>query len=168
MKSFDIRRILVPTDFSACAAAAYGPARALAALTGAEVVALHVIEHPVRVVDSDVYLDIVHGIPDRREDCLAALERTAREAFPSLRVRCTVAEGEPEAKIAEAAGREQADLIVMGTHGRTGLSHFLLGSAAEHLTRKAPCPVLTVKATAAETAPEPGAPAAVADTFWAE
>jgi nucleotide-binding universal stress UspA family protein len=81
-----------------------------------------------------------------------------RPADPRLEVRHRLAEGDPAEEILRAAEEEGADLIVMGTHGRGGLSRLLMGSVAEAVMRKALCPVLTVRGPI----PAEGAPEAVA------
>ncbi len=83
---------------------------------------------------------------DLREQADATLRHFIAEACGGLRVDRRVAVGHPFEQILEMAKRESADLIVMGTHGRTGLGHVMLGSVAERVVRLAPCPVLTVKA----------------------
>jgi nucleotide-binding universal stress UspA family protein len=69
-----------------------------------------------------------------------------RPSDPKVRVRYLLVEGNPAAEILSAAREGNCDLIVMGTHGRTGLNRLLMGSVAEEVVRKAPCPVLTVRA----------------------
>jgi nucleotide-binding universal stress UspA family protein len=157
-----IRRILVPVDFSPYSRDALRTARAMASLVGATVDAVHVVEetlHPAFYVGGvrsiyDIAPDIEEKATAKLEEFLAetpgaADDETARVLF-----------GKPSACIAEEA--EDADLVVMSTHGRTGLDRFLLGSVAERVVRHAPCPVLTVKAfgrslLATEDAAEEGA-----------
>jgi nucleotide-binding universal stress UspA family protein len=132
-------RILVPTDFSSQADAALAQARALAAQFGATLHLLHIAEN--------VFLRAVVGDPH-------ALEVAARRALEDRltaedRARGTVTaletSDEPAKEIIQYARETGIDLIVMGTHGRTGLPHVLLGSVAEHVVRTAPCPVLTLR-----------------------
>ncbi|MBM3820879.1 MAG: universal stress protein [Acidimicrobiia bacterium] len=132
-------RILVPTDFSVQADAALAHARALAAQFGATLHVLHVFEN--------VFLRAVVGDP---RDLETAARRSLEDRLtPEDRQLGAVAElqvgDEPAKEIAQYARGAGIDLIVMGTHGRTGLPHVLLGSVAEHVVRTAPCPVLTLR-----------------------
>ena len=144
-----IRRILCPLDFSRFSRHALEQAVALARESGAVVSALHVFSlAPV----ADVVLAVVpaSGGPERR----AAPERAAllselREFTgevdsAGVTLRTAIDEGDPVVRILDHAVDEAADLIVMGTHGRAGFERLLLGSVAEKVLRKAPCPVLTV------------------------
>jgi nucleotide-binding universal stress UspA family protein len=138
-----IKKILVPTDFSAPSRRAMDYAAVLAKDSGAEILLLHVIESlPYSVTDT------LHVIDHRR-----ALEKTAGALLENLRdelgekelaVNTRLASGTAYDEVLKVARREKADLIVMGTHGRTGMSHLFLGSVAEKVVRLAACPVLTV------------------------
>jgi nucleotide-binding universal stress UspA family protein len=132
-------QILVPTDFSPQADAALAEARALAAEFGATLHVLHIFEN--------VFLRAVVGNP---RDLEAAAQRQLDERLtPEDLRRGAVAaletSDEPAKEIVQYARETGIDLIVMGTHGRTGLPHVLLGSIAEHVVRTAPCPVLTLR-----------------------
>jgi nucleotide-binding universal stress UspA family protein len=136
-----VQRILHPTDYSDCSRAAFATAAGLARSLGAELVVVHVMP-PVEVIPLHAgALAYPHG---DRNQARAMLERIID---PSITVRHVLTEGNPTDEILKIAMSESADLIVMGTHGWTGLNRFLIGSVAEHVLRKAPCPVLTVKAT---------------------
>ena len=138
-----IRRILHPTDFSPSSDAALRLAAVLAKDHDAQVVLLHVIEPPP-VGSSGAVPAPPPGLPPSRaevEQRLSALAAT----LPELRTECRVAEGPAADAILEAAQETGCDVIVMGTHGRTGLARLLVGSVAEKVVRHAPCPVLTVK-----------------------
>lgn len=138
-----IRRILHPTDFSPSSDAALRLAAVLAKDHDAQVVLLHVIEPPP-VGSSGAVPAPPPGLPPSRaevEQRLSALAAT----LPELRTECRVAEGPAADAILEAAQETGCDVIVMGTHGRTGLARLLVGSVAEKVVRRAPCPVLTVK-----------------------
>jgi nucleotide-binding universal stress UspA family protein len=132
-------RILVPTDFSSQADAALADARALAAQFGATLHVLHVFEN--------VFLRAVVGDPRTLES--AAQRHLEERLTPEDRQKGAVAaleiSDEPAKEIVQYAREAGIDLIVMGTHGRTGLPHVLLGSVAEHVVRTAPCPVLTTR-----------------------
>ena len=144
----NVSTILFPTDFSPCAAQAMGHALRLAAETGAELHMLHV----VTLLDDDPHSP-GHHFPDR-EQVMAALERTAADRMESelaphagdLRVERVQRRGvSAAAAILEYASEVGADLVVMGTHGRRGFTHVLLGSVAEEVLRHAACAVLTVR-----------------------
>jgi nucleotide-binding universal stress UspA family protein len=143
-----IKKILVPTDFSVPSRRAMDYAAILAKESGAAIFLIHVIESlPYSVTDT------LHVIDHRR-----ALEKTAGALLENLRdeliekelaVKTRLASGTAYDEILKSSRREKADLIVMGTHGRTGVSHLLLGSVAEKVVRLARCPVLTVPDRAA-------------------
>lgn len=142
-----VQRILWATDFSSASEAAWPYVLKLADLLAAEVIMLHAVrpaelaglaDHPVPPPQGwmERYLSPVEQELERRQRAVEAL---------GLRARSKIVVGVPaEAIVTEAQG-EQADLIVIGTRGRTGLSHILLGSVAEAVIRKAACPVLTVR-----------------------
>ncbi len=150
-------RILVPTDFSPASDAAVHYARALAETFGATLRLLHVLEDPAASTAfvADGYAvdtpDIREALLTHARKCLArALPLTDRARF---HVTSEALVGMPAATIVDYAAATGANLIVMGTHGRTGLAHLLMGSVAEHVVRTAPCPVLTVRqVTVAEEA----------------
>ncbi len=142
-------RILVPTDFSPTSDAALEYARILAAKFGSSLQLLHVIDDPAAstaIVADGFAPDTV----DIREAMLAqARERLACAMSVTDRARFhATAEafvGMPASVIVDYAAATGTALIVMGTHGRTGLAHLLMGSVAEHVVRTARCPVLTVR-----------------------
>jgi nucleotide-binding universal stress UspA family protein len=145
-------RILVPTDFSATADAALLLAVRLAPVIGASIHLLHVVEHSAVAgsLGSGLY------VPDRaavREEQVAEAKtqlarRTSNEAGSPVTMTSDVATGPTAATITAAAADGGFTLIVMGTRGRGGLAHLLIGSIAESVIRTAQCPVLTVKAPA--------------------
>lgn len=149
-----VRTILHPTDFSEPSQAAFALACALARDYGARLVALHVVSIPVFVY-GEGYL------PTAPEELLApAREQLNQLLSPQGNVRAEqrLEQGEDAAlEIVRVAREINADLIVMGTHGRTGLRRLLMGSVAEQVVRKGPCPVLTMTAPFT-TAPSPGTP----------
>ena len=142
-----ITRIIVPTDFSDTSDAALEYARVLAARFGASLHLLHVIDDPfvTEGLAAEAYMTEAPTIRTAMlEDARARLRHRARG--------CTTTEaifGRGAVTIVEYAQQVDGDLIVMGTHGRTGLAHLLLGSVAERVVRIAPCPVLTVGQEAA-------------------
>jgi nucleotide-binding universal stress UspA family protein len=143
-----IRTILCPTDFSEPSRPAFDLACALARDYGAELVVAHVTPPPLAIGSGDVLM--APPLSDTTE--LRSQLEQIRPADPRVTVRHRLIADHPMAMGSEAEGilaaaaEEKADLIVMGTHGRGGLSRLLMGSVAEHVLRKAPCPVLTVKA----------------------
>lgn len=143
-----IARIVVPVDFSAHADRAIEYAVTLAKHFGACVELFHVVEDPFGSGGwgSEAYMSDLDGLRERAlEEAKVRLEtcRSSIAAGPSS-VVATVEMGHVAQTIVDHAKTAQADLIVMGTHGRTGLAHFIIGSVAERVVRLAPCPVLTV------------------------
>jgi len=140
-------RILWPTDFSPLAKAALPHAVGLAAEMGAELVLVHVLPSPGAYVVADVSGAVL--IPLLRKNRAAAqahLRRLEKQVTgPHLRTHTLLTEGVPFYQIIRAAKRLRCDLIVMATHGRTGLVHAIMGSVAENVLRRALCPVLTVR-----------------------
>lgn len=142
-----ITRILVSTDFSATADTALEYATTLASRLGASIRLLHVFEDPyvAGFYASELYVPMP---ADVRERLLTDIRRQLAERLPNtaaVTATSEVSEGVPAEAIVEHARDHGADLIVMGTHGRRGLSHVLLGSVAERVLRTAPCPVLVVR-----------------------
>jgi universal stress protein A len=143
----ELKRILVPTDFSKHSHNAMKYAAALAEKFQSEIYLLHVVQ------DLSLFLpDAISGTPPYlppTEQMLAAvresLDRLAREQLDKLTVQRLVREGAPFYEIIACARENDVDLIIMGTHGRGLLAHVLMGSVAEKVVRKAPCPVLTVR-----------------------
>lgn len=147
MKRFT--RILVPVDFGPASTAAVACADDLARAFGARIFLLHAVDDPAAtgVWTPEVYVPaseaMRHSLMQQAQRRLQAMVAGGpiAELDPQLDVRA----GAPIPVIEEYAGEQRIDLIVMGTHGRTGLAHVLLGSVAERLVRTAPCPVLTVR-----------------------
>jgi nucleotide-binding universal stress UspA family protein len=141
-----IQRIVCPTDFSPTAAKAVDYAADLARSLGAELVLLHVIpdlNYPIRGLGmAAAFPHLREEVHARANEQLAALPAKLGQG---LVVKTEVRDGAPHDVILAAAKDHGADLIVMGTHGYTGLKHALLGSAAERVVRLATCPVLTVR-----------------------
>jgi nucleotide-binding universal stress UspA family protein len=151
-----IARILVPVDYSAHSDRAIEYAVTMAKHFGACVELFHVVEDPFEAGGwgSETYLSDLDGIRQRAiEEATVRIER-CRSAIPAsdASVVATVRMGHVANTIVDYAGTLPADLIVMGTHGRTGLAHFIIGSVAERVVRLAPCPVLTVGLEKANTA----------------
>ena len=144
-----LRRILVATDFAESAERALACAVQLARRHGAELVLVHVY------MDLPAYPEITAGqvvaiYEEQRAWIEAALERRARAARgEGLLARAVLRTGPAASTIAETAKDEGADLLVVGTHGRSGLDRLILGSVAERVVRLASCPVLVVKSAEA-------------------
>jgi nucleotide-binding universal stress UspA family protein len=144
-----LKRILVPTDFSPPSELAVQYAVDLAIRLRAALHILHIVETPRYAMYPDGYFV---GLADLETHATREAERrladaTRRYADRGLRVTTAVAAGIPAQRIVEKAVERGTDLIVMGTHGRSGFVHLLMGSVAERVVRTAPCPVLTVRDT---------------------
>jgi nucleotide-binding universal stress UspA family protein len=142
-----LNRILVPLDFSSPSRGALRFAREWATRFGSEIFLLHVLE-PINTIPAFGAETIAPSVPreELQEQARAELEKLAREEFhDSVKVSVRLRDGAPYEQIAAAATELKADLIIIATHGRKGLSHVLLGSTAECVVRHAPCPVLTLR-----------------------
>ena len=163
--------ILVPVDFSTYSAAALRYASSIADRFATSVIVLHVIARDTtahivqqhfgsqRITIPDPVLatyapalpsDVEEVVSDLREQAYTALQACVPAPLAKHPVELRVLVGHPFERILETAVREHVGLIVLGTHGRTGLLHALMGSVAERVVRLAPCAVLTVKAATAE------------------
>jgi universal stress protein A len=140
-------KILVPTDFSDCAAGAQATAVDLARRLGGEIVLLHVLVEAPLFGEGLLSGPRVQSVYDaQRKWAEAALDaRTADLQGHGIKASWRAPAGVPFEEIVNIAAEERADMIVIGTHGRTGLNRVLLGSVAERVIRLAPCPVLTVR-----------------------
>jgi nucleotide-binding universal stress UspA family protein len=144
----DLRHILVPTDFSRFSEVALTYAVALAEKFGAEIHLLHVVQDLALFIPDAVAVAPPVAPPVEQFTAAAreALERAAGQPpLAGHAVRREIREGTPFYEIIRYAKDLNIDLIVMGTHGHTGLAHVLLGSVTEKVVRKAPCPVLTIR-----------------------
>ena len=144
----EYRKIIVPTDFSECSKLAIEPAVELARRFGGEILLCHVVEPPIYpAMFEGASLVLPHYDEELRKQLETHLSKLRAEWIPSdIVVREMLREGSPVAEIAALAKEETADLIVVATHGHTGIKHALLGSVAEQIVRTAPCPVLSVRA----------------------
>jgi len=143
-----VKKILVPTDFSSAADQALDYAVELARPSKAQLIALFVVE-PVYAMPGDLYgasatyaTLLEEQIAIGRRQLAGLAERLRRRQVP---VRALLETGIPWETIVETARSSRADMIVMATHGRTGLAHFFLGSVTEKVVRSAACPVLTMR-----------------------
>jgi len=141
----EFKRLLVPTDFSKTSLAAVRRAKTFARRFDAEVVLLHVIEKAPFISDMG---NIAIAMSDKEMAERASIELNVlarRELDAQTSFETKVSFGRPFQEINETAKRLKADLIVISTHGYTGLKHTLLGSTAERVVRHAPCDVLVVR-----------------------
>ena len=147
MASKLFRRIVVPTDFSECAEEAWGLAQRMASTIDSEVVLVHVFVEPPLYGESPLTPNATWQVFEKaRKWVEEELEKWAAVARKKgATVRPVIRTGSPSEQIVELATSEPADLVVMGTHGRGGMSRVLLGSVADRVIRLAPCPVLTVR-----------------------
>jgi nucleotide-binding universal stress UspA family protein len=144
--SIQVRRILVPIDFSEHAEAVVEWAAHLAEEHSSRVVLLHVYHLPVEFQQMEgAYLpaDFWNSVKEEAKRQLAHYGDRLRAR--GLDVDEVTREGYPATVIEEEVERQGADMVVIGSRGRTGLKHLLLGSIAERVVQKAPCPVLTIK-----------------------
>jgi universal stress protein A len=145
----EIRQILAPTDFSEFSIQAIESAFALAQTFGAKLLLLHVVELPAYPVEGFVPSTMGTTLIDdlQRQASLDLAQVLPEPPNATVEVSRQVVVGIPYRKIVEVAEAAKADLIVVATHGRTGLSHLVMGSVAERVVRTAPCPVLTIRPT---------------------
>jgi nucleotide-binding universal stress UspA family protein len=146
MNKIEMRQILYPTDFSEASARALENALVLAAWYQAPLTVLHVLPTPVVAPTALPYLYGSAGVDGSLRDAveadLSSLVEPAKRA--GLHAVAELRDGNPATETLSVAREIHADLIVMGTHGRTGFPRWVLGSVAETVLRRAPCPVLTV------------------------
>ncbi|MBI2992719.1 MAG: universal stress protein [Gammaproteobacteria bacterium] len=143
----DKKNILVAVDFSAVSAAALKTAVELAGKTGARVKALHILamedgdlpKNADPVYLEDLHMQQVQGAKIQLEEFVEKHVRRASD------VEAEILSGEPQLEILRAAQAPGVEMIVMGTHGRTGLRELLVGSVAENVLRRAPIPVVMVR-----------------------
>ena len=140
------RHLLCPIDFSDISNHAFQTAIDLAEQFKADLHVIHVFQLP-----ASTFPDGIYSAPDDMEDKIESQllnrldEFVKNNATPKINITTSLYEGIPHVEIINSANEINADLIVMGTHGRTGLSHVLLGSVAERVIRTSKIPVLSVK-----------------------
>jgi nucleotide-binding universal stress UspA family protein len=154
-----MRTILVPTDFSCSSANAFTIAASLAREGGARVILLHVLGEPT-------FADVAGLVPydpaTYRDEMREKLEHQASYC-PGLQLEKRLTHGKPIPEIIRIATETRCDLIVMGTHGTSGLRRLLMGSVAEGVARRATCPVLSVRTSVPQDALVPELAAAAAE-----
>jgi len=135
------RKLLCAVQFDASTKATVEMAREIAQAGGATVIFFHVVPVPMESLGQPLMVEPLSGA---EEDARRRLNAIADE-IPLMSHEIQVVSGDPASSIVDAAIANNADLIVMATHGRSGLGHFFLGSVAEQVVREAPIPVMTVK-----------------------
>src|ERR1051325_2879476 len=147
--ALQLRRILLPTDFSGCANYALPYAAAIARAVGATVICVNVVEPIVPAVG---YTGMAEAMPiaEMSEQMEDSAERELPgvmncEELRGLKVEEVIGHGDAAAEIVRVADEQEVDLIVISSHGRTGLGRIIFGSTAEAVVRHARCPVLVVK-----------------------
>jgi len=134
-------KILVPTDFSTLSDAAMPLAASLARDSGAKLLIVHVEETPLAYGGGEMY----YGAPEPDNQELTRMLKEVKPADPQVEFEHHLIVGEPASGIVRFAEEQDVDMIVIGTHGRTGLNRIVMGSIAEAVVRRAECPVLVVK-----------------------
>jgi universal stress protein A len=146
--SMQIKKILHPTDFSESAEKAFEYALFMAESHEAELTLLHVVDQLHGLSHYEVLaitpMELAEKLAKKANENLGVLIDRAKG---SVTATAAVRQGKGWDEICKAAAEEEADIIVMGSHGRTGLSHVLIGSVAETVVRHANCPVLVVRDT---------------------
>jgi nucleotide-binding universal stress UspA family protein len=136
-----IQKILFPTDFSPASEVVLRHATALAKGNNATLLILHVEEPPLAYGSGEMF----YNVSDFSSEALEKLLDKVEPPDPAVPIVRRLVTGDPASEIPRVAKEESVDLIVMGTHGRTGLLRMLMGSVAELVVRRAPCAVLTVR-----------------------
>lgn len=140
--------LLFPTDFSTASDAALPHAESLARQSGARLMIVHVEEPPLAYGGGELY----YGLPEPSSERILQMLEDVTPVDPAVRHTHRLLMGDPATEIVRVAEEETAGLIVMGTHGRTGLSRLVMGSVAEAVVRHAPCPVLIYREAARKLA----------------
>ncbi len=149
-----IQKILFPTDFSPASDAVLRHATALARGNNATLLIVHVEEPPLAYGSGELF----YGVSDYSTASLEKMLDRIVPPDPAVPVVRRLVVGDPATEIPRVAAEENVDLIVMGTHGRTGLKRLLMGSVAELVVRRAPCAVLTVRQPETSETPTTNAP----------
>jgi nucleotide-binding universal stress UspA family protein len=151
------KTILFPTDFSLASDAALPHAEALARQSNARLLIVHVEEPPLAYGGGELY----YGLPEPSSERILKMLEDVKPADQQLPFAHRLTMGDPAGEIVRIAAEEGAEMIVLGTHGRTGVTRLLMGSVAEAIVRRAPCPVLVYRETAERLAAKKPAAAGV-------
>ncbi len=145
----ELSKIVCPTDFSPTSSRAVDYAAAMADSFGAELVLLHVIPemtYPLRSFGmASSFPHLKEELHNRAMDAMQERTKEIHDKLPNVQVHLVLRDGDAHDVILDCAKDQKADMIVMGTHGHTGLKHALLGSTAEKVVRMSEVPVLTVR-----------------------
>ncbi len=156
MQLFHIHRILAPTDFSEHSLYALGYARTFADKWNAELHLLNVIEPAVFPTEAGLtpmgVMNLDNELASASESNMEELAK--REELQGIQIIKSIAHGRASSAIIEYAGENNIDLVIVSTHGRTGLEHLIFGSTTERVVRECPCPVLTVRTPPREDSEE--------------
>lgn len=150
MKTFEIKRILVPTDFSETGMLAIDHAAYLARLSKASLYLLHVVEafeFAFSEYESEIMVRDMEGVQQAAEEKIVKLATAIGNQY-KIEVKPLVSNGQPAAGISDVVKENDIDIIVMGTHGAKGFEEIIIGSNAHKVVNIAPCPVITVQASA--------------------
>lgn len=140
----ELKRILVPVDFSKCSQKALEYAVPLARQFGATLILLHVIE-PVVALPSTEFIPDTDDLTESTTSARQSLAQLQAMMSKDVATKLLVRTGSPQVEIIDVAKELGVDLVVLSTHGRTGLNHVLLGSTAEKVVRRIACPILIVR-----------------------
>jgi nucleotide-binding universal stress UspA family protein len=142
------KTILFPTDFSTASDAALVHAETIARQTGARLLIVHVEEPPLAYGGGELY----YGLPEPSSERILKMLEDVKPSDPSVPYTHRLTMGDPAGEVVRIAEDENAEMIIIGTHGRTGMTRLLMGSVAEAIVRRAPCPVLVYREVAEKLA----------------
>ena len=142
------KTILFPTDFSTASDAALVHAESLARQMNARLLIVHVEEPPLAYGGGELY----YGLPEPSSERILKMLEDVKPSDPSVPYTHRLTMGDPAGEVVRIAEDEGAEMIIIGTHGRTGMTRLLMGSVAEAIVRRAPCPVLVYREVAAKLA----------------
>lgn len=135
------KTIVFPTDFSTASDSALHHAELLAKASGARLLIVHVEEPPLAYGGGELY----YGLPEPDSERIRSMLEGVRPSDPAVPFEHKLTMGDPASEVVRIAAEVGAELIVLGTHGRTGLTRLLMGSVAELIVRRASCPVLVYR-----------------------
>jgi nucleotide-binding universal stress UspA family protein len=143
----EIKKILVPIDFSDYSKSSLKYAVSFATIFKAEIILVYVVEPVIYPPDFSMGQIAIPSVnPEWDIKAKEELEKLARAEIPEgIKVSFVIKTGKPFLEIIDTAAEENADIIIIATHGHSGVEHILFGSTAEKVVRKAPCPVLTLR-----------------------